>query len=59
MKPVNDSSAKPAAKDLENSVEDIAELQALISQGIESGAAQAFDKAAFLARMKQQHDGSK
>ncbi|OYU72703.1 MAG: hypothetical protein CFE32_22980 [Alphaproteobacteria bacterium PA3] len=39
--------------------EGIAELQALITQGIESGAAQNFDKAAFLARMKQQHDGSK
>ena len=39
--------------------EGIAELQALITQGIESGALQNFDKAAFLARMKQQHDGSK
>jgi len=39
--------------------ESIAELQALITQGIDSGAAQTFDKAAFLARMKQQHDGSK
>lgn len=40
-------------------MEGIAELQALITQGIESGALQNFDKAAFLARMKQQHDGSK
>lgn len=39
--------------------EGIAELQALITQGIDSGAAQTFDKAAFFARMKQQHDGSK
>jgi hypothetical protein len=31
----------------------------LITQGIDSGAAQTFDKAAFLARMKQRHDGSK
>lgn len=38
--------------------EGIAELQALITQGIDSGAAQSFDKSAFLARMKQQHDGS-
>ena len=59
MKPVNDSSSKPAAKDIEKSAEATAELQALIAQGIDSGAAQTFDKAAFLARMKQQHDGSK
>lgn len=39
--------------------EGIAELQALITQGIESGNAKSFDKAAFLTRMKQQHDGSK
>ncbi|MFN7498872.1 MAG: type II toxin-antitoxin system ParD family antitoxin [Hyphomonadaceae bacterium] len=39
--------------------EGIAELQALITQGLDSGAAQTFDKTAFLARMKQQHDGSK
>jgi hypothetical protein len=56
MKPVNDSSAKPAAKDFENSAGDIAELQALITQGIESGAAQPFDQAAFLSRMKTRND---
>ena len=36
--------------------EGLAELQALITQGINSGEPVAFDKAAFLARMKQQHD---
>jgi antitoxin ParD1/3/4 len=36
----------------------IAELQALITQGIESGAAQPFDKEAFLTRVKRQHDGA-
>lgn len=34
----------------------IAEIQALITQGIESGTATPFDKAAFLARMRQQVD---
>jgi antitoxin ParD1/3/4 len=36
----------------------IAEIQALITQGIESGEATPFDKAAFLARMQKQHDGA-
>jgi antitoxin ParD1/3/4 len=34
----------------------IAEIQALITRGIESGAPKPFDKAAFLARMQSNHD---
>jgi hypothetical protein len=58
MKPVNESSSSstPAAKDIEKSVEATAEIQALITQGIESGTPTIFDKGAFLARMKQQYD---
>lgn len=36
--------------------EGIAEIQALINQGIESGQAKPFDKAAFLERMQRQYD---
>lgn len=39
--------------------EGIAEIQALITQGIDSGKPTIFDKGAFLALMKQQHDGRK
>jgi antitoxin ParD1/3/4 len=38
--------------------EAIAEIQALITRGIESGEPKPFDKAAFLARMKRQYDGA-
>jgi hypothetical protein len=56
MKLVNDSSSKPAAKDIEKRVEGIAEIQTLITQGVDSGMPTIFDKGAFLARMKFQHD---
>jgi antitoxin ParD1/3/4 len=36
--------------------EGIAEIQALIDEGIASGAAKPFDKTAFLARMQRQYD---
>jgi antitoxin ParD1/3/4 len=39
--------------------ESINEIQALVTQGIESGPAQLFDKAVFLTRVKQQNDGTK
>ena len=35
-----------------------AEIQSLITQGIDSGPAKPFDKAAFLARMQRQYDGA-
>jgi hypothetical protein len=57
MKPANESSSKPTAQDIEKSAGDIAELQALIVHGLESGAAQLFDKAAFLTRMKTRNGG--
>jgi hypothetical protein len=56
MKPVNESSSKPTEQDIEMSVEGIAAIQALITQGIESGAPTIFDKGVFWARMTQQHD---
>ncbi len=59
MKPANESSSMPTAQDIEKSVEATAELQAWITQGIESGAAQLFDNAAFLSRMKTRHDGAR
>jgi hypothetical protein len=61
MKPVNESSSSstPTAQDFEKSVEATAEIQALITQGIESGDAKLFDKAAFLSRMKTRHDGAR
>jgi hypothetical protein len=56
MKPMNESSSTPAAQDIEMSVEGIAEIQALITQGVDSGTPTIFDKGAFLARIKLQHD---
>jgi hypothetical protein len=56
MKPVNESSSKPAAQDIEMNVEGIANIQALITQGVDSGTPTIFDKGAFLARMKFQYD---
>ena len=37
--------------------QNIAEIQAIITQGIESGVAKPFNKEAFLARMQLQYDG--
>ncbi len=36
--------------------ESIAEIQAMITQGVESGVPEPFDKAAFLARVRQNYD---
>ena len=53
MKAVNESSSKPTEQDIEMSVEGIAEIQALITQGVDSGTPKIFDKGSFLARMKR------
>jgi antitoxin ParD1/3/4 len=37
-------------------IEAVAEIQALIDQGLASGAPVPFDKAAFLQRMRHEHD---